>query len=187
MTDQSKTSPLLQWLSSGLLITDGAWGTELQARGLRPGANPDTWNLTHPDRLKSVARAYAEAGSQVILTNTFRANAVAMHATQKPILTPSTAPASQSRAAPPARRWSSPPSAPPAKCSSPARSAAEQVAAAFAAQALSLAAAGADALLIETMSDIEEARLAVAGRKKPPACPSSHPSPSTPAKTRTAP
>ena len=69
---------LSQWLSDGPLITDGAWGTELQARGLPLGTTPDTWNLTHPGYVEAVARAYAEAGSQVILTNTFRANAVAM-------------------------------------------------------------------------------------------------------------
>ena len=71
-------SRLREWLAGGLLITDGAWGTELQARGLAPGAAPDTWNLTHPERVEAVARAYVEAGSHVILTNTFRANAIAM-------------------------------------------------------------------------------------------------------------
>jgi len=71
-------SLLRQWLAGGLLIADGAWGTELQARGLEPGAAPDIWNLTHPERVEAVARAYVEAGSQVILTNTFRANAIAM-------------------------------------------------------------------------------------------------------------
>jgi methionine synthase I (cobalamin-dependent) len=71
-------SLLRQWLAGGLLITDGAWGTELQARGLEPGASPDHWNLTHPERVEAVARAYVAAGSQVILTNTFRANAIAM-------------------------------------------------------------------------------------------------------------
>ncbi|MGO9895861.1 MAG: homocysteine S-methyltransferase family protein [Bryobacteraceae bacterium] len=68
-------SRLGDWLAGGLLITDGAWGTELQARGLDPGVAPDTWNLTHPERVEAVARAYVEAGSQVVLTNTFRANA----------------------------------------------------------------------------------------------------------------
>jgi len=53
-------------------------GGQLQVRGLAPGAVPDTWNLTHPGSVKAVARAYVEAGSQVILTNTFRANAVEM-------------------------------------------------------------------------------------------------------------
>ena len=71
-------SKLSDWLAGGLLITDGAWGTELQARGLPPVTIPDAWNLTHPEQVEAVARAYAEAGSQVILTNTFRANSVAM-------------------------------------------------------------------------------------------------------------
>jgi 5-methyltetrahydrofolate--homocysteine methyltransferase len=45
-------NPLRKWLAGGPLITDGAWGTELQARGLEPGAAPDTWNLAHPDPWK---------------------------------------------------------------------------------------------------------------------------------------
>ena len=69
--------PLIQQLvSRGPVITDGAWGTELQARGLGLGDFPDAWNLTHPDRVGEVARAYVEAGSQVILTNTFGANRI---------------------------------------------------------------------------------------------------------------
>ena len=72
-------NPLREWLAGGLLIADGAWGTEGQAHGLDPGAAPDTWNLTHPERVEEVARACGEAGSHVILTNTFRANAVAMN------------------------------------------------------------------------------------------------------------
>src|SRR5512133_2051843 len=60
------------------VITDGAWGTQLQARGLEIGECPDAWNLLHPEKVEDVARAYVDAGSQVILTNTFRANAVAL-------------------------------------------------------------------------------------------------------------
>jgi methionine synthase I (cobalamin-dependent) len=66
-------------LANGVLISEGAWGTELQARGLTSGTNPDTWNLSHPEQVEGVAHAYVEAGSQVILTNSFRANAIAMH------------------------------------------------------------------------------------------------------------
>ena len=57
----------------GPVVTDGAWGTQLQARGLDAGACPDAWNLSHADRVEEVARAYVEAGSQAIITNTFRA------------------------------------------------------------------------------------------------------------------
>ncbi len=61
-------------------ILDGAWGTELFALGLPPGACPDEWNLSHPDQVASVARAYVEAKSDVILTNTFGANRITLSA-----------------------------------------------------------------------------------------------------------
>ena len=63
-----------QLIASGPVVTDGAWGTELQTRGLALGAFPEAWNLSHPDRVSEVARAYVAAGSQIILTNTFSAN-----------------------------------------------------------------------------------------------------------------
>src|ERR1035437_9152401 len=71
-------SELQKWLSAGPLITDGAWGTQLLALGLAPGALPDAWNLERPDLVESVARAYVEAGSRVILTNTFRSNRITL-------------------------------------------------------------------------------------------------------------
>ncbi len=154
-------NPLRKWLQGGLLITDGAWGTELQARGLPSGVKPDTWNLTHPERVESVARAYAEAGSQVILTNTFRANAVAMQdvpVTELDAINRAGVAISR-RAAGRALVFAS--IGPTGKILLSGEVSAGQVSAAFAAQAASLAAAGADALIIETMSDIEEARLAV--------------------------
>jgi methionine synthase I (cobalamin-dependent) len=42
-------SRLQEWLADGLIITDGAWGTELQARGLPAGTIPDTWNLSRAE------------------------------------------------------------------------------------------------------------------------------------------
>src|SRR5260221_4484305 len=65
---------LRQLLAEGPVLTDGAWGTELQARGLGIGEFPDSWNLLHPDRVAEVASSYVQAGSRVILTNTFGAN-----------------------------------------------------------------------------------------------------------------
>lgn len=61
-------------LNNGPIVTDGSWGTQLQLRGLDQGENPDSWNLSHPDRVEDVARQYVDAGSQIILTNTFGAN-----------------------------------------------------------------------------------------------------------------
>jgi len=154
-------SRLSEWLANGLLITDGAWGTELQARGLSPGTMPDTWNLTYPERVEAVARAYVEAGSQVILTNTFRANAIAMHdCTEDDLDAINRAGVAISRrASGEALVFAS--IGPTGKMLLSGEIGSEQVVAAFAAQARSLAAAGADALLVETMSDLDEARLAV--------------------------
>jgi methionine synthase I (cobalamin-dependent) len=64
--------------ASAPVVADGAWGTELQRVGLEPGAPADVWNLTEPDRVRAVAASYVEAGSRVILTNTFRANRIAL-------------------------------------------------------------------------------------------------------------
>ncbi len=58
------------------LIADGALGTELQARGLRGGESPEEWNESHPEAVLAVHRGYAEAGSDILLTNSFGANPV---------------------------------------------------------------------------------------------------------------
>jgi methionine synthase I (cobalamin-dependent) len=155
-------SGLRDWLGGGLLITDGAWGTELQARGLDPGAAPDTWNLTHPESVEAVACAYVEAGSQVILTNTFRANAIAMEGDLEAVNRAGVA-ISKRAAAGRALVFAS--IGPTGKMLMAGEISREQAQAAFTAQAAALAAAGADALLVETMSDVEEARLAVAAAK----------------------
>ena len=149
------------WLDGAPIITDGAWGTELQARGLPSGTKPDAWNLTHPQRVEEVARAYAQAGSEVILTNTFRANAVAMKGVSDADLDAINRAGVEisRRGAPRARIVAS--IGPTGKLLLSGEISPGQMTAAFAAQANSLAAAGADALLVETMSDIEEARLAV--------------------------
>ena len=60
--------------SNEIILLDGAMGTMLQAAGLPLGELPESWNLTHPDAVVSVHRKYAEAGSQVLYTNTFGAN-----------------------------------------------------------------------------------------------------------------
>ena len=63
-------------LKNRFLILDGGMGTMLQARGLPAGAQPELWNLTHPDVIESVQREYVLAGSRVLYTNTFGASGV---------------------------------------------------------------------------------------------------------------
>ncbi len=59
---------------SGVLIADGAWGTELAKRGLRPGDVPELLNADSPDVVEAVARSYVEAGADIVLSNTFGGN-----------------------------------------------------------------------------------------------------------------
>ncbi len=66
--------PILERLSKEILILDGSMGALLQARGLPPGYAPDLWNLENPKAIEAVHREYVEAGSDIILTNTFGAN-----------------------------------------------------------------------------------------------------------------
>ncbi len=56
------------------MLADGGWGTELLRLGLPPGVSPELWNLQHPEKVLQVAREYVSAGSQIILTNTFGGN-----------------------------------------------------------------------------------------------------------------
>jgi 5-methyltetrahydrofolate--homocysteine methyltransferase len=60
--------------ANGPIVTDGAMGTMLMANGLEFGDPPELWNLEHPEVIRRVQRAYLEAGSQVLLTNTFGGN-----------------------------------------------------------------------------------------------------------------
>ena len=53
--------------SRGILVLDGAWGTEMIKRGLVPGEYPELWNLDRPDDIRAIARAYREAGADNIL------------------------------------------------------------------------------------------------------------------------
>jgi 5-methyltetrahydrofolate--homocysteine methyltransferase len=63
--------PLLEILKTRPLLGDGAMGTQLMLAGLEQGNCGEEWNLTHPDRVLAIQRRYAEAGSECILTNTF--------------------------------------------------------------------------------------------------------------------
>jgi 5-methyltetrahydrofolate--homocysteine methyltransferase len=63
--------PLLERLKNEILLLDGSMGALLQSRGLPPGYAPDLWNLERPQDIQQVHSEYVEAGSDIILTNTF--------------------------------------------------------------------------------------------------------------------
>ncbi len=62
------------YMQNGFLLLDGGMGTLLQAEGLAPGEHPELWNLTRPEIIRGIHKAYFDAGSNVVNTNTFGAN-----------------------------------------------------------------------------------------------------------------
>ena len=65
---------LLRMCRERTVLGDGAMGTALQHAGLEPGQPGERWNLEHPDRVERIQRAYIDAGSAFVITNSFGAN-----------------------------------------------------------------------------------------------------------------
>jgi 5-methyltetrahydrofolate--homocysteine methyltransferase len=151
-------------IAEGPVLTDGAWGTELQARGLPPGDLGDVWNLSHAERVEEVARAYVDAGSRIILTNTFQANRIALerHREDARVAAINRAGVEISRRAARGRALVFASIGPSGKLLMAGDVTEAQLVSAFTEQAQALAAAGADGLVVESMTDLVEARIAVA-------------------------
>ncbi|MBQ8209971.1 MAG: homocysteine S-methyltransferase family protein [Clostridia bacterium] len=64
----------IDFLKENIVFLDGGMGTILQSKGLGAGEHPELWNITHPDIIKDIHKAYFDAGSNVVNTNTFGAN-----------------------------------------------------------------------------------------------------------------
>lgn len=150
-------------IASGPVVTDGAWGTQLQVLGLTLGEFPDAWNLTHPERVAEVASAYVNAGSRVVLTNTFGANRIrlAENAFADRVVEINRRGVEISCGAAVGKAAVFASIGPSGKLLLNGEVTVNELQAAFEEQAAALAQGGADALVIETMSDLEEAKLAV--------------------------
>ena len=70
---------LLDRLGKELLFFDGGTGTLLQENGLQPGELPETWSIERPETMVEIHKKYYEAGSDIVLSNTFGANALKFH------------------------------------------------------------------------------------------------------------
>jgi 5-methyltetrahydrofolate--homocysteine methyltransferase len=157
----------LDRLATGeVLLADGAMGTMLQAAGLEKGHAPEEMNLTYPEKVLAVHRGYVDAGSGLVLTNTFggnrfrldkygladRVNEIARRAAEI---------ARESGAA-----FVAGSIGPTGEFFAPVGTLnAEEARAAFAEQARGLADGGVDLLLIETMSDLQEVEAAIQGAR----------------------
>ncbi|NLS93210.1 MAG: methionine synthase [Planctomycetaceae bacterium] len=154
---------IAELIAEGPVLTDGAWGTQMQARGLAVGACPDEWNLSNPQAVEEVAKAYVDAGSRVIITNTFGATSfcLARHGLADKVVQINRAGAEISKRAAGDRAKVFASMGPSGVMLMMGDVTPDQLRDAFAVQAQALAEGGADALVIETMSDPAEARIAV--------------------------
>ncbi len=157
--------PPLERLAAGeVLCGDGAWGTQLMARGLAPGDCPENMNLAKPEVLVEVAGLYLDAGADLVTTNTFGGSPLNLSShglddrtedinrLAVEVLKPVTE----------GRAYISASVGPTGKILEPYGDTAQEVVAeAFELQIGALIQAGADFICVETMIDLREAELAI--------------------------
>lgn len=154
---------IAQLLNDRPVIIDGAWGTELQKQGLKPGESPEALNLKHPELVEAVAASYVAAGSRIIITNTFGGTRFTLerHGLADKLAEVNRIGAEISRRAAGDKALVFASLGPTGKMLMMEEVTEEELFDAFSAQAKALLAGGADGLVIETMSDLEEAKIAL--------------------------
>lgn len=166
----NRSAELLAYLASGkVLLADGATGTMLQAARLPLGTPPERWNLDQPEKILALYRAYLDAGSQIILTNSFggsRLKLVRAGAAEIAIEA-NRAAATLARRAAGDQAFVAGDIGPSGELLEPYGDLAYQDAVdAFAEQAAALASGGVDCLWVETMMALDEAKAAIEGAKR---------------------
>jgi len=159
---------LSERIKRGVFLLDGAVGTQLIAGGIDVGTCNDYLNVDSPDIVSDVHRAYLQAGSDAVTTNTFGANkyALARHGLADEVVGINEAGARIARQAATDQRYVLGDIGPTGDFLEPlGRLKADELRDAFARQAESLLAGGADGLLIETMTALDEMTIAVEAAK----------------------
>jgi len=159
---------LTKRISEGkILVSDGAWVTFLQSKGLEPGTCPELWNLEHFEEVASIAASYAAAGSDMVETNSFGANLFKLEqfelGAQAYALNKAAAEASRHGVGPEKLVLGS--VGPTGKFLMMGEVSENELFEAFALQCQGLKDGGADAIIVETMTDLEEAVIAVRAAK----------------------
>lgn len=158
---------LLTRMAERPLLLDGGMGSELMRRGFAPGGCPEEWNVTRPDEVAAIHRAYFAAGSDIVNTNTFggsrlKLDAYGMGSRAGELNFAGARLAIEVRDREYPGRLVAGDMGPCGHLMAPMGTAEPDVVrAAFGEQAQALVAAGVDLINIETMFDLSEARLAV--------------------------
>lgn len=156
----------------GHLLIDGATGTELFARGLPAGDAPERMNVDMAEQVRGMHQAYVDAGSDIILTNSFGGTRfrLALHGLDDQVVEINAAAARNARLVAdgaPRKVIVAGSVGPTGELLAPLGTLEpEDAAAAFAEQAKGLTEGGADVLWIETMSSIEEVEAAIEGARR---------------------
>lgn len=163
---------ILEKIQQGkILVSDGAWGTFLQQKGLKTGECPEEWNLTHSGEVLDIARSYIEAGADMVETNSFGGTRFKLEkfGLADKVFELNKAAAEISRIAA-GDKFVLGSVGPTGKILLMGDVTEDELYEAFKEQAMGLEAGGADAIMIETMSDLDEARLAIRAAKENTSC-----------------
>lgn len=155
---------LKERINEGLFLLDGAMGTELIARGVEAGTCNDYLNIESPDIVSDIQRAYLQAGSDAVITNTFGANkyALARHGFAERSQEINTAAAQIARRAAGEEKYVLGDIGPSGDFLEPLGSLkSDELKDAFAEQAKALLAGGVDGFIIETMTALDEVTIAI--------------------------